>query len=335
MITNLTFSQAKLTFQIQSNEEWFHSTLDFDFSPYINQTDISKKIEINIHKIDSINDIDLPQVDEHSKQKDYIKFVDKDVYYFIYQSNVVCSYNHNSQKAVFLYIDKEACYEKLFLFIHSRLGEALDLQGIHRVHGLGVHYNNRAAIFLGISGTGKSTLAFDLLKSKEKITFFGEDICLVDNECKIHPFKMRWATYNALPDFPQQDKRVFLRQAAKEKNVVSPASSMLKWQNDSRPINIIVELKRTLKDKPWVKKLNKFEIFFLLLRDCGFGIGLPQVIEFFMLGTFSDYLLKPKIFFKRAVKCFQLTKQVQGRQLFLCGDGEKNVDKVLEIFSML
>ena len=59
--------------------------------------------------------------------------------------------------------DTELLYEAAYLFLLSRIGQGLDLLGLHRLHALGVEVNGRAVLVLLPMGGGKSTLALHLM----------------------------------------------------------------------------------------------------------------------------------------------------------------------------
>jgi len=80
--------------------------------------------------------------------------------------------------------------EIAYLFILSTVGRYLDSQGIHRVHALGVSYQNRGILLLLPCGGGKSTMALELMR-RLGFSLLAEDTPLIDRRGRILPFPLR------------------------------------------------------------------------------------------------------------------------------------------------
>ncbi len=58
-------------------------------------------------------------------------------------------------------------YEAAYLFLLSRIGEALDQRHLHRIHALALEYFGRAVLAVFPMGGGKSTLGAAMLRFPE------------------------------------------------------------------------------------------------------------------------------------------------------------------------
>lgn len=84
----------------------------------------------------------------------------------------------------------ELAREAAHLAVLSRVGEALDRRGLHRVHALGVSLGDRAALLLLESGGGKSVLAMEALRGTA-LQLLSDDTPLIDAQGGVLPFPLR------------------------------------------------------------------------------------------------------------------------------------------------
>jgi hypothetical protein len=89
------------------------------------------------------------------------------------------------------------------LFILSLLGEGLERRGFVRLHAMSVAKDQKAFSIMALSGTGKSTLLFNLLKSTD-LKCFSDEILLVKNGC-VFAFPLRLSLPGEIRD-PQVEK---------------------------------------------------------------------------------------------------------------------------------
>jgi hypothetical protein len=75
--------------------------------------------------------------------------------------------------------DPEAMYRTAYGVLMTRIGRRLDGVRRHRMHALGITLNERALLFLGHRGCGKSTLGMEMMKHSQ-VGWLTDDILPVD-----------------------------------------------------------------------------------------------------------------------------------------------------------
>jgi len=104
------------------------------------------------------------------------------------------------------------------LLVLAKCGEFLEQKGIMRLHACGVVQDDRALLFWGARGAGKSTLALQILQRTEAFLMSDEHGLLDLNAKKVLPFPVRIAADPNLlerlqwPSSGRQQRRSFLDQ---------------------------------------------------------------------------------------------------------------------------
>jgi hypothetical protein len=88
---------------------------------------------------------------------------------------------------------EERLHELGYLAILSRVGEALDRRGLHRVHALGFEFGGQGGLLLLPSGGGKSTLALELLAASSRLGILSDDSPFIDADGLLRAMPLRWA----------------------------------------------------------------------------------------------------------------------------------------------
>src|SRR5690606_31232405 len=147
--------------------------------------------------------------------------------------------------------DEDVLYERMYLMIQSRIGRFLDSIGLHRVHGLGFSYKEKAYLFLMPSGGGKSTLALGLLE-QDDIKIFSVDTPLIDWRAQMSAFPLRISVkFGEIPKYiPIKETRVFQREGRPGKTVISMSVFSEKVEKRSARIKTILVGKWTAASEP-------------------------------------------------------------------------------------
>lgn len=214
--------------------------------------------------------------------------------------------------------DPKTIFEAIYLLLHSYVGEAMDRKGLHRIHGLGVSTKDRGAIFLGASGTGKSTLAMDLLRETD-LGLLSDDMPLVDGHGTVHPFPQRIALKEA-PPVESRFVRPFLRAKYSPKFVVS-AEYFGARVGGARKLSRLVVTRRLGAASPTLRRLSSRELFVPLLKWLVVGWETPQIWQLFVRG---DLLAKGGILFRRVRTAWALGTGCEGYALELGTDRRAN-----------
>ncbi len=176
----------------------------------------------------------------------------------------------------------ERLYEVAYLYLLSRVGEAYDLSGRHRVHGLGFRFpgEDRGWLLVMDSGVGKSRLALAL---RGKVEFFSDESPLLGSRGRLTAFPIRLAIAPSLlrrSGFDPEIRRKLTRLSygtkclvpLRELGVIAPPSRLA----------VVAKVTRSSNGRPQWRKAQRTETFVALLRCCVVGIGVAQMAEHFL-----------------------------------------------------
>ncbi len=175
--------------------------------------------------------------------------------------------------------DENLLYEVAYTLILSSVGEALDLKGYHRVHGLGFSFKDLTYLLILPSGGGKSALA-TLLREKQGVKFFSDETPLIKKGV-MYPFPLR---VSMVPRVAQalgveiKDKHIFKRK-------IYPEKILIPW-NDSevdsprRLDGILVgKFIDPINGKPQISPAGQTLGLRGLVHSMVVGIGVAQMAE--------------------------------------------------------
>lgn len=159
--------------------------------------------------------------------------------------------------------DRQFIYEVIYAYILSTAGEALEVRGFHRIHGLGLSTDQKSLVIPLTSGQGKSTACDWLLKNTD-LKFLGDET-IFTNGLSVFAFPIRRAIREkdfALLD--SQEGRLLNRIFFEKKYLFSWAQGRIKTSDDK--FNIVL-FKNTF-------SFTKFAWSFF------WGLGNAQMAEF-------------------------------------------------------
>lgn len=212
-----------------------------------------------------------------------------------------------------------------FLLILSRSGEMLDQKGLHRVHALGVTHRDRALLFLMPEHGGKSTLGLSLIGSTN-FKFLSDDSPLIDHRGQVYPFPLRIGLRDGAlaKGIPPEFVRTFPRDNRTEKTVVKMSYFKDSIETGPRSASWIFVGQWFNSDQARIEPVGRLAVFFTLLRDCVFGLGLAQVIEYFLRSRRGDLFAKSGIALKRVWAVFILLSKSRQKKILLSRNPEEN-----------
>lgn len=218
--------------------------------------------------------------------------------YVDYKGRAVTVYQYDKEEAVVYSREKDLLHEVSYLLILSRVGELLDRRGVHRIHALGISIEGKAVLCLLPMGGGKTTLALELLKDS-RIKLLSDDIPLMTREGNILPFPLRIGVDKAvILNIPSKFLRSFDRRQYGPKTLIDMEYLKDQIASASRPWIVLVGV-REFSNRAEVKPLPKIKMFWPFIRDAVIGLGLPQVVEYFLRSGFKDFLKKTGILLSR------------------------------------
>jgi len=329
--TKKTLNFYGVTISICGYEE-IVTKLFCDFAFFSSTENATEDIKLNIN-------LENPPYDKISGliatmyKTDCIIYDDKDLRYVDYNKKCLCIYNKKDLSAELYSKDYDLLYEISFLFIHSRIGELLDLKGFHRIHSCAFSYNGFSYILMLPQGAGKSTFLFDLIKSDE-IKIISDDTPVINSKGKIFPFPIRIGLCNDIDTTNIKKEYIynFKRRKFGDKKLLSYEYFKDKIENEHLPIKILYG-QRIFSDCPKIKKTNKLIIFKELIKNCIIGYGLPQVLEYFLSCSIKDIFIKIYIVLLRTYSCIiLLLKSKETYCFYLSNNTKENTKNFLTFF---
>ena len=221
-----------------------------------------------------------------------------------------------------------------YLMIHSRVGELLDLKGLHRIHALGFSYRDRRILVLLPSGGGKSTLAKYLLKNPE-VRLFSDDIPLVDSKGRISSFPQRLGfSPQESQGLPPDYLRLFERSRHGPKILVDFDFYRDRVENPGVVTDLILG-RRTPENGEGAVGQNltpcgNLKLVWPLFLHLVLGWGIPQVLEYFWLLDLRGCLGKAGIVVRRFRAGLNLLRRANVHRLHLSSDPAADARRILD-----
>jgi hypothetical protein len=330
IMTKLYFNFFGVTAVIKSSDSYIIESFKFDFNLFIIPEIANPMVSLEATVCSPPWEI-IPELVESMRSPEYVCFDHEQIRYVNYFGRALVRFDCTNETAHIYSNETDYMYEKLYLLLLSRTGELLDRKGLHRVHGLGIAVDNKAALFLMSSGGGKSTLALSLL-SDPAIELISEDSPLLDYKGQLYPFPLRLGISkkqipeNAPPNLVRKFERErwgtkYLLHTDYFKDQIRSSPTETRWIFAGKWIN---------SNKPQIIRISKFAIFMTLIRDCVFGLGIAQIIEFFLTSNPYDLFRKAGIAARRLWSVFQLTLRSNSYRILLSKDLAANSRLVTE-----
>ena len=243
--------------------------------------------------------------------------------YVDYQGQALAVMDFAREQAELIGPDPERLRELVYLLALSRVGEHLDRRGIHRLHALGVRLGGKTLAVLMPEGGGKTTLALALL-AHTPATLLSEDTPLATRGGRLLPFPLRLAAREGtdLP-FPPRHLRVFRRARHGAKRVVD-LEAVADRVAPAAPVDALLLGLRSSATEPEITALSRVRAFPAVAANLVFGLGLPQVVEFFLRGSAADALGKGGIVASRLLTASALLARARVARFALCPDARLN-----------
>ena len=241
-----------------------------------------------------------------------------------YPEGLLCEYDYRLETGRLTSADPDLLRELSYLLILSRLGEKLDLKGLHRVHALAAEFAGAGLLMTAPIGGGKTTLLMQLARDPA-FTLLADDTPLVDSRGDIHPFPLRVGLAGSSPflkDLPPDSLRPFKRRHYPPKYLVPPPLGGGNGPRETRCGRLFL-LKRS-GGAPSIQKAGLTEAAFELLRSLVIGIGVPQMAEYFLRPELSDLPGKARILRGRTQAALALLRNCEFFNFYLAAGPELN-----------
>jgi hypothetical protein len=246
-----------------------------------------------------------------------------------YQGEALAIYDFAREEGEVWSENADLLYEITYLLCLSRIGEIHDLRGMHRIHALGIAVGEKGALILLPESGGKSTLCMEMLRRPE-VRILSDDTPLVSRG-KLYAFPTRIGIRGGKSGgIDPRYLRTMRRRNREPKTLLDVAYFQDRIAAEINPDVVIVGARRNGNDS-WIEPISATKALPALMANLVVGLGLPQVVEFFLRGGSSEALRKFSIVrFRLAAvakllwraKCYRLAL---GRDTSLAGDAIMSV----------
>lgn len=322
--------------RIASSSEYVFENLEKDFVFYMNKNgtdNLCKEIKINIHKGNPLYH-KVPPLAASLYSLGSICYRSKGVHYVDYSGKGLLIYNFRKEEGNLYSKDEGLLYEKSRLVILSRIGELLDNRHIHRVHAVGFTKDKKATVCLLPMEGGKTTLAMNVLKKDNKIKLISDDVCFMDIGCYVYPFTLRIGArdQNLISDIPEKYITKIGRNFYGEKYLIDVTYFRHRIAEKCKICNILIG-KRIFQEETEIRRISKIRCLVPFIQSGVFGLGLPQIVELFLRGSFLDIVKKINMIFSRSILFLSIVSQSKTYEIKIGRDLEKTDDVLINFIN--
>ncbi len=324
---SLHFDFYGIKVRVDSLEEELRTKIKKDFS-YFLSSESEAALKISVFQ-ETPPYQKIPSLPGSLYKPDSISYDDRNIRYVDYQGEALTIYDYQKEEGKIYSENKDLLHELVYLLLLSRVGERLDRKGIHRIHALGISFQGKAVLCLLPQGAGKTILGLELLKYPG-IELLSDDTPLFTVSGKILPFPLRIGIKKGnRVDIPEQYLYNFNRRQYGSKVLIDIAYFKDKISTPAIPFLILVG-ECEFSNNPRIEKIAKFNVFFPLFRDAVFGLGLPQMLEYFLRTGIKDITDKFRIILSRISASIKILSKSQSYRFVIGRDKQKNAQVLLE-----
>ncbi len=272
----------------------------------------------------------LPPMAGGSIRHDHVVYDDGPLRVIDYQGEALARWDRDARTLALWAADLDRLHELSYLLLQSRLGEALDARGVHRVHALGLEKGGRAVLVLLPSGGGKTTLG--LAAIQQGFRLLSDDAPLVTRTGEVIGFPVRIGLTSKPADIEARFLGRMVRKRFGPKWLIDPAAFQASLSAGAAAGALVLG-ERALGGAAALRSASRRELSAELLRSMVVGLGLPQLAEVVLLGTARDLARKSGFAASRSVAAAQLVRRSSLWTLTLGPDVAANVaalDRALE-----
>ncbi len=185
----------------------------------------------------------------------------------------------------------------------------MDLNGLHKIHAMGVQLFDTNLVMVAPSKGGKSTLFMKLL-SHPSCQIISDDTPVIDRHGLLHPFPLRLGLEadSKIPSHIDQSQSYKLERRRFGVKTLIPLSGL------GRPIATSLEEKRTIlivgkrtnSKTPRLIKIGYIRMLPHIFISMIVGLGLPMILEYFLESGIRDIFKRVKIILSRTQAAIML-----------------------------
>lgn len=238
------------------------------------------------------------------------RFADKQGKRFLnYDDKVLGVVDFTQEQADFYGEDLNLLHEMTYLYFLSRIAKKLEQKSFFKIHACALSDEFGAILCPMLMKGGKTTLFLGLL-SQRNFEILSDDAPLVSSNGDIFPFAVRvgMEKVESYSCFLSQDIYILERRRFGKKYLVDIASFKNKVATQKNSISIW-KCRRQNQPGCQIEKTSKFMLFPLIFINMILGLGLPYAREFYLEGTWEDFLRLIKIGWGRSKAAFRLLRK--------------------------
>lgn len=318
---------------ISTDCEFVSSNLskDFQLFPASDQPSGGAQVNISVHQQKPPYER-IPPVTAALHGPGLVCYKDGNTNYVTYAEGGLLVYDFKHERGELFSEDPLLLYEKTKLTILSRVGELLDQRGLHRVHAFAVTRHDKALMCLMPMEGGKTTTTLNLLKKDPDIKIIADDMCLIDRQGRIFPFVMKVGARDRelVDSIPPQFMTTLQRPYYGVKYFIEPGFFKDRLASPMRLTHILVG-QRAYRPGTSIQPLAKIKCFMPMIESGVFGLGLPQLLEFFVRGDFKMMTVRLGSILKRLFFCASLIGRTKTFTLTMGMDKQGTCDEILRL----
>ncbi|MFH2070043.1 MAG: hypothetical protein ABIJ11_02365 [Elusimicrobiota bacterium] len=262
---------------------------------------------IKIHSFLTTPDFSqIPAVRASLYNPDSISYDFENKRYVDYHGEALTIYDYKEETGRVYTQNSDLMHELVYLLILSRSGELLDKRGIHRLHAMGISFYGKGVLLVLPQGAGKTTLALELLKHNG-VKLLADDTPLVSKKGEILPFPIRIGVRKGAPpdtllDIPEKYLYNFSRRKHGHKILIDLeyfgdkiSGRGASAASDRTEPAIILIGEREAADNPRITKICPTSAILPFITNGVLGLGLPQMVEYFLRTGIKDLFAKFRI----------------------------------------
>lgn len=286
-MTERIYHFLSVTVEVSCHDLDLLALLDRDFGFFAASTgrfQEQRQIKINL-ETQELSRKHLPDVSSSQITPRYIIYKDGESRWIeYYEGRAYCHWNFQTNSGTIWSTDQTLLHELTYLVILSRVGEALDQLGLHRVHAGGFAKKGKGFILVLPSGGGKTTLTTQLMHLDNTVKLISDDTPIITDDGRLHAFPCRLGFTSKPEGFTDDDIRPFFR-----------AEHGLKWLVDlssfdgriqaSCPLEGIIIGRRSLTAPAYFSRVHKIRVMKDIFSSLVVGVGLPQLVEFILCSS--------------------------------------------------
>lgn len=328
-----TFNFYDEVIRIYSNSAALLDRLQMDFSFFLVKN--SENFEYQITALLApMNRSIIPKAVADRQSLQSLAYDLGEIRYNDYYGKLLSRYDYATERGELWSSDIEKLHEVTYLLILSRIGKALDMRGMHKVHAMSFSHGNYCITGMMPMKGGKSTLLAHLLKDP-KISVISDDCPLVSRSGKIIAFPLRIGI-DQLPKSieliePDKNRYKMQRDFYGEKNLIALTGLHHEIARVGAK-QILFVGRRTNGLPPKLIKKSRLSMIKPIFINMIIGIGLPMVMEYFWQTGFKDFCRKSFIAISRSFSALSLILRSQCYEFQLSNNSNENAEYLLQYF---